>query len=83
MTPATPSKIKGFLDQYVIGQEHAKRVLSVAVYNHYKRLNNKLKNPDVEINANTIFLIKNVGAYMEVFYSEFSGKVDIGYIIIK
>ena len=41
------------------------------------------KNPDVEINANTIFLIKNVGAYMEVFYSEFSGKVDIGYIIIK
>ena len=34
----TPSKIKSFLDQYVIGQENAKKVLSVAVYNHYKRL---------------------------------------------
>ena len=37
----SPSKIKEFLDQYVIGQDLAKKVLSVAVYNHYKRINNK------------------------------------------
>jgi ATP-dependent Clp protease ATP-binding subunit ClpX len=35
----TPKKIKEFLDEYIIGQEEAKRVLSVAVYNHYKRVN--------------------------------------------
>lgn len=45
----TPSKIKEFLDQYVIGQDEAKKVLSVAVYNHYKRLNSQKTNKDVEI----------------------------------
>ena len=45
----SPSKIKEFLDQYVIGQELAKKVLAVAVYNHYKRLNSKVKNNDVDI----------------------------------
>ena len=39
----TPSKIKEFLDEYVIGQDYAKKVLAVAVYNHYKRLNNPNK----------------------------------------
>ncbi|MBP5369997.1 MAG: ATP-dependent Clp protease ATP-binding subunit ClpX, partial [Bacteroidales bacterium] len=38
-----PAEIKAFLDQYVIGQEMAKKTLSVAVYNHYKRLNQKVK----------------------------------------
>ena len=42
----TPSKIKEFLDQYVIGQDQAKKVLSVAVYNHYKRLNCKKTSKD-------------------------------------
>ena len=44
----SPSKIKEFLDQYVIGQEHAKKVLSVAVYNHYTRLNSQKSKKDVE-----------------------------------
>lgn len=58
----TPSKIKEFLDQYVIGQEHAKKVLSVAVYNHYKRLNNKLSNPEVEIAKSNVILIGSTGS---------------------
>ena len=41
----SPSKIKEFLDQYVIGQDYAKKVLSVAVYNHYKRLNSPPRLP--------------------------------------
>ena len=51
----TPSKIKEFLDQYVIGQEHAKKVLSVAVYNHYKRLNSNHNNSDVEVSKSMSF----------------------------
>jgi transcription initiation factor IIF auxiliary subunit len=44
----TPRDICAVLDDYVIGQDHAKRVLSVAVHNHYKRLNHTAKNNDVE-----------------------------------
>lgn len=44
-----PVEIKNFLDQYVIGQEEAKRVISVAVYNHYKRITQETDDNDVEI----------------------------------
>ena len=44
-----PVEIKKFLDEYVIGQDDAKKVLSVAVYNHYKRLQQKISESDVEI----------------------------------
>jgi ATP-dependent Clp protease ATP-binding subunit ClpX len=58
-----PSKIKEFLDQYVIGQDLAKKVLSVAVYNHYKRLNSK-KNvkSDVDIAKSNVILIGSTGS---------------------
>ncbi len=58
----TPSKIKSILDEYVIGQEHAKKILSVAVYNHYKRLNSKKENPDVEISKSNVLLIGPTGS---------------------
>ena len=57
----SPSKIKEFLDQYVIGQEFAKKVLSVAVYNHYKRLNSNKVNKDVDIAKSNVILIGSTG----------------------
>ena len=55
-----PTEIKEFLDKYVIGQDDAKRALSVAVYNHYKRINSKNKS-DVEIQKSNILLVGPTG----------------------
>lgn len=58
-----PTDIKGILDQYVIGQDHAKKSLSVAVYNHYKRINaGSGKNEDVELSKSNIMLIGPTGS---------------------
>ncbi len=58
---ATPSQIKEHLDQYVIGQDDAKMVLSVAVYNHYKRIRQKRKS-DIEIQKSNILMIGSTGS---------------------
>ncbi len=57
----TPAEIKARLDEHVIGQEHAKRILSVAVYNHYKRINQSGFGDDVEIEKSNILLIGPTG----------------------
>src|SRR5665811_305401 len=57
----TPMEICAVLDDYVIGQDYAKRVLSVAVHNHYKRLNHSGKNSDVELAKSNILLIGPTG----------------------
>lgn len=56
-----PKEIKEFLDQYVIGQDQAKRILSVAVYNHYKRLTQKVTNDETEIEKSNIVLVGQTG----------------------
>ena len=58
----TPHEIKDILDEYVIGQQRAKKVLSVAVYNHYKRLENGQKKDDVELAKSNILLIGPTGS---------------------
>jgi len=58
----TPHEINAILDEYVIGQEKAKKVLSVAVYNHYKRLESGQKRDDVELSKSNILLIGPTGS---------------------
>jgi ATP-dependent Clp protease ATP-binding subunit ClpX len=57
-----PHEIREILDQYVIGQDLAKKILSVAVYNHYKRLKNLTKNDDVELAKSNILLVGPTGS---------------------
>jgi ATP-dependent Clp protease ATP-binding subunit ClpX len=57
-----PSEIKGTLDEYVIGQERAKKTLAVAVYNHYKRINSTVKTGDVELQKSNVLLIGPTGS---------------------
>ncbi|KJF44510.1 ATPase AAA [Draconibacterium sediminis] len=56
-----PKEIKDFLDQYVIGQDRAKRVLSVSVYNHYKRLTQKVEDDETEIEKSNIIMVGETG----------------------
>jgi ATP-dependent Clp protease ATP-binding subunit ClpX len=58
----TPPEIRGILDQYVIGQDQAKKILAVAVYNHYKRLRHQKSTDDVELAKSNILLIGPTGS---------------------
>ena len=57
-----PAEIKGILDEYVIGQERAKKVLSVAVHNHYKRIDSQIAADDIELSKSNILLLGPTGS---------------------
>ena len=60
--PPAPREIKEFLDDYIIGQDEAKKILAVAVYNHYKRINHKPQADDVELQKSNILMIGPTGS---------------------
>lgn len=77
----TPSKIKEFLDQYVIEQDYAKKVLAVAVYNHYKRLNSKKTKKDVDISKSNVILIGSTGSGKTLLAQTLAKILDVPFAI--
>ena len=75
---ATPSEIKNYLDQYVIGQEDAKKTLSVAVYNHYKKIyNNSLEDNNVELDKSNVILLGNTGSGKTLMVKTIAKLLDV------
>ena len=76
-----PVELKKFLDEYVIGQDDAKKVLAVAVYNHYKRLNQKIEN-DVEIEKSNIIMVGETGTGKTLLAKTIARILNVPFAIV-
>jgi ATP-dependent Clp protease ATP-binding subunit ClpX len=81
LTVRKPIEIKKFLDEYVIGQDDAKKILSVAVYNHYKRLNQKIDN-DVEIEKSNIVMVGETGTGKTLLAKTIARMLNVPFAIV-
>ena len=77
-----PQEIRAFLDQYVIGQDQTKKVMSVAVYNHYKRLMQQQLNDDVEIEKSNIIMVGQTGTGKTLVAKTIARMLDVPLAIV-
>lgn len=77
----TPMQLRDFLDDYVIGQEHAKKVLSVAVYNHYKRLQSDYVSNEVELDKSNILMIGPTGSGKTLLAQTLARILDVPFTV--
>ena len=81
LTVKKPTEIKKFLDEYVIGQDDAKKILAVAVYNHYKRLNQKADN-EVEIEKSNIIMVGETGTGKTLLAKTIARMLNVPFAIV-
>lgn len=77
-----PKEIKEFLDQYIIGQDDAKKVLSVAVYNHYKRITRKVQTDEVEIEKSNIIMVGETGTGKTLLAKTIARLLNVPFAIV-
>ena len=82
LTVPKPKEIKAYLDQYIIGQEEAKRYLSVAVYNHYKRLQQPDDDQGVEIEKSNVIMVGSTGTGKTLLARTIAKLLDVPFTIV-
>jgi ATP-dependent Clp protease ATP-binding subunit ClpX len=82
LTVRKPIEIKKFLDEYVIGQDEAKKILAVAVYNHFKRITNKVEKDEVEIEKSNIIMVGETGTGKTLLAKSIARMLNVPFAIV-
>ena len=78
-----PKEIKQYLDDYVIGQDYSKKVISVCVYNHYKRINQKISDDNIEIEKSNVIMVGPTGTGKTLIAKTISKMLDVPLAIVE